>query len=48
MSFTAYARLRLLQVAEASTHLDFPDYFRVELSSAKLVGVVLMLAPAPA
>ena len=48
MSFTAYAQLRLPQVAEAFTHLGFPAYFRVELSVAKLVGVALLLAPAPA
>ena len=48
MSFTAYAQLRLPQVAEAFTHLGFPSYFRVELSLAKLLGVVLMLAPVPA
>ena len=48
MSFTAYAELRLPQVAEAFTHLGFPAYFRVELSWAKLVGVALILAPAPA
>ena len=47
MSFTAYAQLRLPQVAEAFTHLGFPAYFRVELSWAKLLGVVLMLAPVP-
>ena len=48
MSFTAYAQLRLPQLAEAFTHLGFPAYFRVELSWAKLLGVVLMLAPVPA
>src|SRR6516162_7549997 len=48
MSFTAYAQLRLPQVAEAFTHLGFPAYFRVELSWAKLLGVVLILAPVPA
>src|SRR5229473_127092 len=48
MSFTAYAQLRLPQVAEMFTHLGFPDYFRVELSWAKLLGVVLLLAPVPA
>lgn len=47
MSFTAYAELRLPQVAEAFAHLGFPDYFRVELSWAKLLGVVLLLAPVP-
>jgi hypothetical protein len=48
MSFTAYAQLRLPQVAQTFAHLGFPDYFRVELSWAKLLGVVLLLAPVPA
>ena len=47
MSFTAYAELRLPQVAQAFTHLGFPTYFRVELSWAKLLGVMLILAPVP-
>ena len=29
IGFTAYAQLRLPQVAQAFTHLGFPDYFRV-------------------
>ena len=48
LGFTAYAQLRLPQVAEAFTHLGFPAYFRVELAWAKLLGVVLLLAPVPA
>src|SRR5271155_5318451 len=48
MSFTAYAQLRLPQVALAFTHSGFPAYFRVELSWAKFLGVVLILAPVPA
>src|SRR5512138_2015302 len=48
IGFTAYAQLRLPQVAEAFAHLGFPAYFRVELSWAKLLGVVLLLAPLPA
>ncbi len=47
MGFTAYAQLNLPQVAEAFAHLGFPDYFRVELAWAKLVGVTLLIAPAP-
>ena len=47
MSFTAYAQLCLPQVAQAFTHLGFPDYFRVELSWAKFFGVALLLAPVP-
>ena len=48
IAFTAYAQLALPQVAEAFTRLGFPDYFRVELAWAKLLGVVLLLAPVPA
>jgi hypothetical protein len=48
MSFTAYAQLRLPQLVEEFNHLGFPAYFRVELSWAKLLGVVLLLVPVPA
>jgi hypothetical protein len=48
MAFTAYAQLRLPEVAQAFSHLGFPGYFRVELSWAKFLGVVLLLAPVPA
>ncbi len=47
ITFTAYAQLRLPQVADAFHHLGFPDYFRVELSWAKLLGGALLLAPVP-
>jgi hypothetical protein len=48
MGFTAYAQLQLPPVAAMFTHLGFPDYFRVELSWAKLFGVVVLLAPVSA
>src|SRR5947209_11860839 len=48
IGFTAFAQLRLPQVAEEFTRLGFPAYFRVELAWAKLLGVVLLLAPVPA
>jgi hypothetical protein len=32
MGFTAYAQLRLPQVAAAFVHLGFPAWFRTELS----------------
>ena len=48
MGFTAYAQLKLPQVAAEFTHLGFPGYFRVELSWAKFFGIVLLLAPVPA
>jgi hypothetical protein len=46
MSFTAYAQLRLPQVAAAFVHLGFPAYFRLELAYAKLAGVAALLVPA--
>ena len=48
MTFTAYAQLRLPQVAAMFTHLGFPASFRVALSWAKLVGVLVLLAPVSA
>ena len=47
MTFTAYAQLRLPQLVLEFNHLGFPPYFRVELAWAKLLGVVLLLAPVP-
>ena len=45
MSFTAYYELcRLPEAAQAFTRLGFPaGWFRVELSWAKVVGVILLL-----
>jgi len=45
MGFTAYAQLRLPQVAAAFTHLGFPDYFRIELSWAKFAGLAAICIP---
>jgi hypothetical protein len=45
MGFTAYAQLRIPQVAEAFAHLGFPAYFRIELSWAKLAGLAALLIP---
>jgi hypothetical protein len=45
MGFTAYAQLRISQVASAFTHLGFPGYFRIELSWAKFVGLAALLLP---
>lgn len=45
MGFTAYAQLRLPQVAAAFVHLGFPAYFRVELSWAKFAGLAVLLLP---
>src|SRR5690242_16284409 len=48
MGFTAYAQLSLPQVAQEFARLGFPDYFRVELSWAKLLGVAILLLPVSA
>ena len=47
IGFTAFAQLRLAQVTAAFTHLGFPAYFRTELSWAKFLGIVVLLAPVP-
>ena len=50
MSFTAYYELLVLpQAAQAFARLGFPaGYFRVELSWAKALGVLVLLLPMPA
>lgn len=47
MAFTAYYELLVLpQAAEAFTRLGFPaGFFRVELSWAKVLGVVALIVP---
>jgi putative copper export protein len=45
MTFSAYASLTQPEMKQAFAHLGFPDYFRVELSVFKLLGVVVLLAP---
>ena len=45
IGFTAYAQLRLPQVAAAFAHLGFPPYFRIELSCAKFAGLAVLLIP---
>jgi hypothetical protein len=43
--FAAYSYITQPAVQQGVSHLDFPDYFRKGLSVAKLIGVVLLLAP---
>ena len=45
MAFSAYAYLTQPDVKQGFVHLGFPDYFRVELAVAKLLGAVILLAP---
>jgi len=48
ISFTAYAEMRYPDVVQEFTRLGFSaGYFREELSWAKVIGVVVLLAPLP-
>jgi hypothetical protein len=46
MGFTAYAQLKMPQVAQEFARLGYPGYFRVELSWLKLAGLAALLVPA--
>ncbi|HMG07844.1 MAG TPA: DoxX family protein [Mucilaginibacter sp.] len=45
MVYSAYAYLTQAAVLQAFQHLGFPNYFRIELAVAKLIGAVLLLIP---
>jgi hypothetical protein len=45
MLFSGYAYFTDPNVGEGFTHLGFPDYFRIELGVAKILGVILLLIP---
>lgn len=45
MAYSAYLYLTAESVQQGFQHLGFPDYFRVELAIAKLIGAVLLLVP---
>jgi uncharacterized membrane protein YphA (DoxX/SURF4 family) len=45
MTYSAYAYLTQAALDQAFQHLGYPAYFRVELAIAKLLGVILLLAP---
>lgn len=45
MLFSGYSYLTSPDIAAAFTHLGFPDYFRVELGLAKLIGGLILLVP---
>lgn len=46
MLFTAFKYLTNQEMKEAFAHLGFPDYFRIELAIAKIIGAILLLIPA--
>jgi uncharacterized membrane protein YphA (DoxX/SURF4 family) len=45
MAYSCYAYLTQDTVKQGFHHLGFPDYFRVELGIAKLLGAILLIAP---
>jgi uncharacterized membrane protein len=45
MLMNAYLYFTDPKMAAAFKHLGFPDFFRVELAIAKLIGVIVLLVP---
>lgn len=46
MLLQSYAYLATDMMKGAFTHLGLPDYFRVELAIAKLIGAIVLIIPA--
>ncbi|WP_293313308.1 DoxX family protein [Pedobacter sp. UBA5917] len=45
MLFSAYSYLTNGTIKQAFHHLGYPDYFRIELAIAKIIGAVILLIP---
>ncbi len=45
MLFIAFETLTKPEVKESMAHLGFPDYFRIELGIAKIMGAVFLWLP---
>ncbi len=45
MLFSAYNYFTNPEMQAAFVHLGFPDYFRIELGTAKILGVAALLLP---
>lgn len=45
MLFSAYSYFTNPQMVEGFKHFGFPDYFRVELGLAKILGALVLLIP---
>jgi len=48
MTYSSYAYLTQDAILQAFHHLGYPNYFRVELAIAKLIGAILLIAPVAA
>ncbi|EJG03182.1 DoxX family protein [Flavobacterium sp. F52] len=46
MLYSAYGYMTNEQLKGAFVHLGFPDYFRIELAAAKIIGVIFLMIPA--
>ena len=45
MLFSAYNYFANPEMVKGFQHLGFPDYFRIELGAAKIIGVLVLLIP---
>ncbi|KIA87701.1 DoxX family protein [Flavobacterium sp. AED] len=45
MLFSAYSYLTNEEMKGAFVHLGFPNYFRIELAIAKIIGAIVLLIP---
>jgi len=45
MIFSAYSYFTNPEVKQGFQHLGFPDYFRIELAIAKILGAIILLVP---
>lgn len=45
MLYSGYAYVTQPAIAQGFHHLGFPDYFRIELAIAKVLGAVILLTP---
>jgi len=45
MLFSAYGYLTIEEMKNGFVHLGFPDYFRIELATAKMIGALVLLIP---
>lgn len=45
MLFSAYSYFTNPEVKQGFEHLGFPDYFRIELAIAKIIGAIILIVP---
>jgi len=45
MVFSAYSYIAKPEIEAAFKHLGFPDYFRIELAVAKILGALVLIIP---